>query len=307
MRNSGDRAADGFKAEPDGLCSSSGRSAGLQRSTDVICVSDRTGSPELADQRAESGELRRAPPYSAFAAIYDRAMGAAVLPSLIDAFSESRRRFGIGTASIADIGCGTGRFLRYLACFEGRLFGIDRSPAMLKLAGRLLEGTGAELLRMDMRALRLPQQVETVTCTFDTVNYLLRDCDLEQAFAGFARVLRPGGTLVLDFIPEGAGKGATGGRQRVRAGGIRSEWRVRIDPEGRGSVVAILLRNGARGEAAPVVEVHRQRWHAPDRVRQLLERFGFDVVDWRPVEPGGSGDWIHVVARLRRGEGHTST
>lgn len=242
--------------------------------------------------------LRRAPTYSAFAAIYDRAMGEAVLPSVLDAFSESYKRFDIETARLADIGCGTGRFLKYLTRFGGDLIGLDKSRAMLKLAERRLAGTDVRLVQGDMCRLQLPESVDTLTSTFDTLNYLLSPRALREAIQGFARALKPGGTLLFDFIPKGANRGVTSSTQNVRIGPIRSEWRVRIDSRGRGSAVAILLdRDGS--DAPPLVEVHRQRWHDLDEVKALLGEAGFDLLDCRPAEPGGSGDWLHVVARRR--------
>lgn len=224
-------------------------------------------------------------------------MGEAVLPSLIEAFELSRRRHGAGTGSIADVACGTGRFLNYLTRFGGRLTGIDRAPAMLRLARQRLEGSGVALIEADLRNFALDTPVETLTCTFDTINYLRSAEDLARAFAAFARALLPGGTLVFDFIPEGAGERMKSGRQRLRFGRVLSEWRVRLDPGGRGSEVAILMRRTDRPELPVQVELHRQRWHPRDEVRALAEAAGFEVIETRPAEMEGGGGWLHVVAR----------
>lgn len=168
---------------------------------------------------------------------------------------------------------------------------------MLRRAARRLHGVDAQLLRMDLRDLALPKPVQTLTCTFDTLNYLLDPRDVARAFGKFALALHPGGTLMFDFIPRGASSATASGRQRVLTRGILSEWRVRIDPEGRGSSVAILMRDTARPEARPRVEIHRQRWHAPAEIRALLAESGFEILDWRPTEPGGGDGWLHVVAR----------
>ncbi len=102
---------------------------------------------------------------------------------------------------------------------------------------------------------------------------------------------------MFDFIPKGASPATASGRQRVTAGRILSEWRVRIDPEGGGSTVAILMRDTARPDARPTFEIYRQRWHARSEISTLLTGSGFEIVDWRPAEPGGDDGWLHVVAR----------
>ncbi|WP_299822762.1 class I SAM-dependent methyltransferase [uncultured Jannaschia sp.] len=240
--------------------------------------------------------LHRAPAYSAFAAIYDKAMGEAVLPSLLDTFAESRKLFNVEVDSIADIGCGTGRVLRYLSRFKGRLVGVDLSRAMLRLAERRLKGTDVELQHGDMRALRIKPPVSTVISTFDTINYLSTKRDVLHAFRSFATCLRPEGTLLFDFIPKGANRGAISGTQCVRIGPILSKWRVRIDPEGRGSAVAIEFAH--RDPKVPrLMELHRQRWHSRAFIEKALGETGFAILDIRAAEPNGGDDWLHVVAR----------
>ncbi|MEM7641636.1 MAG: class I SAM-dependent methyltransferase [Pseudomonadota bacterium] len=219
-----------------------------------------------------------------------------MLPSLLDTFAESRTLFDVEVDSIADIGCGTGRVLRYLSRFKGRLVGVDLSRSMLRLAERRLKGIDVELQHGDMRDLRIEPPVSTVVSTFDTINYLPTKRDVLRAFRSFAACLRPQGTLLFDFIPEGANKGATSATQHVRIGPISSDWRVRIDPEGRGSAVAIEFAH--RDPNVPrLVELHRQRWHSRSFIEEALHATGFSVLDMRPAEPGGGEDWLHVVAR----------
>ena len=57
---------------------------------------------------------RRAAPYSAFADVYDFLIGDLAFPALQRAFRDSVRRFGLEFRTLADVGCGTGRFLAEL-------------------------------------------------------------------------------------------------------------------------------------------------------------------------------------------------
>ena len=99
------------------------------------------------------------PPYTALAPVYDRLMGQVAAPSGIwQAFRESCARFGISFRAAADVGCGTGSFLRRLAAPGRRLYGVDRSIAMLRIAERRLRGLGVRLLCQDMKRLCLPEE-----------------------------------------------------------------------------------------------------------------------------------------------------
>jgi malonyl-CoA O-methyltransferase len=97
----------------------------------------------------------------------------------------------------ADVGCGTGRYLRLLkARGGGRLLGIDRSAAMLAHVehGAVVQG--------DTRALPL------ATASLDIVVSGLAlndDEELATAVGELGRVLRPGGVLVYSALhPRGA-------------------------------------------------------------------------------------------------------
>jgi ubiquinone/menaquinone biosynthesis C-methylase UbiE len=105
---------------------------------------------------------------------------------------------------LLDIGTGTGRILEILAPHVGQALGIDQSREMLALARVALERAGHENARVrlgDMYQLALPD------ASFDAVviHQVLHYADRPAAvIAEAARVLRPGGVLVLaDFAPHG--------------------------------------------------------------------------------------------------------
>ena len=245
-------------------------------------------------------KYRRCAPYTIFSSLYDAAMGEAILPSIIDAFSRSLKKHKFAITSIADVGCGTGRFLRYLSRNSTVLYGVDNSPSMLKRAAANTAGVDVNFLEQDIRQLVLPNEVDCITCTFDTINYLPNRCELKRAFQAFARNLKPGGALVLDYIPEGASEGETGIlHQFVKWQSMSSQWRIELDPKGRGSRVTILMRQKRRdGGTSRAYEVHEQRWHAPDTVANILQETGFVMLETSTVEPNGKNNWLHVVARL---------
>jgi SAM-dependent methyltransferase len=99
------------------------------------------------------------------------------------------------------VACGTGAFVRYL-CERGAavVYGVDRSPEMLRVAIAKNQGAGARFLRQDFATLQLPQPVDLITCHFDSLNYLLTSHDLLQALRRFRANMNPGGHLIFDMI-----------------------------------------------------------------------------------------------------------
>ena len=96
---------------------------------------------------------------------------------------------------VLDAACGTGRHAEWLAAQGHDVVGVDVSPAMLARArakipsGRFEQG--------DLTALPQPDaSVDAVLCTLALVHV----ADLRPALAEFARVVRPGGRIVISDV-----------------------------------------------------------------------------------------------------------
>src|SRR5690606_18961602 len=97
--------------------------------------------------------------------------------------------------------CGTGPVSAALAPFVARVIAVDNSTAMLAAARRRLAGAGnVELRRGDLEALPIEDaDLDAATLTL-VLPYLPEP---ERALAEVARVLRPGGrVLVTDVLPH---------------------------------------------------------------------------------------------------------
>jgi SAM-dependent methyltransferase len=96
------------------------------------------------------------------------------------------------TGTVLDAACGTGRYAAYLAARGHRVIGVDNSPDMLDRArDRVPQG---EFLLGDLHQLPLSgDAVDIVVCGLA----LAHVAALGPVMAEFARVLRPGGHLVI--------------------------------------------------------------------------------------------------------------
>ncbi|GAA1714474.1 hypothetical protein GCM10009765_74340 [Fodinicola feengrottensis] len=97
-----------------------------------------------------------------------------------------------------DAACGTGRYAEFLAGRGHRVIGVDSSPDMLARAR--VRVPGADFRPGDLHQLPVADgEVELVVCALA----LTHVATLEPVIAEFARVLRPGGHLVIvDMHPE---------------------------------------------------------------------------------------------------------
>ncbi|WP_173123912.1 class I SAM-dependent methyltransferase [Kibdelosporangium persicum] len=102
-----------------------------------------------------------------------------------------------------DAACGTGRYAELLAERGHRVIGVDSSPDMLALARKRLPGS--DFRQGDLHSLPVGEEVDVITCGLA----LTHNRDLGPIFAEFARVLKPGGHLVIaDIHPDGVLRGS---------------------------------------------------------------------------------------------------
>jgi SAM-dependent methyltransferase len=102
--------------------------------------------------------------------------------------------------SACDLACGTGTTALTLAGKGIKMFAVDLSPVMCRLAREKARRARLPLcvLKADMRAFRLPEPVGLVSCEFDALNHVPRKADLALVAKAVARALRPGGYFYFD-------------------------------------------------------------------------------------------------------------
>lgn len=155
----------------------------------------------LADAAVDVDRVSTVEGYRAWSATYDDPANAAfdvdgpVVRSIVDALP-------VGLA--VDAACGTGRHARSLADRGHRVIGVDSSPEMLARARASVPQ--GEFLLGDLHRLPVADAVaDLVVCALA----LTHVPDLKPVIAEFARVLRPGGHLVIsDVHPEAVARGS---------------------------------------------------------------------------------------------------
>ena len=133
----------------------------------------------------------------------------------------------VGDAAILDVGCGTGANLAFLArrTDSTRLIGLDPEAHALELARE--RGLALQLVRADAAHLPIATGRAAMIVCCDVLEHLDDDA---AACRELARVLRPGGTLVVT-VPAGPGlwsvhDQALGHRRRYARGELEERLRA---------------------------------------------------------------------------------
>jgi ubiquinone/menaquinone biosynthesis C-methylase UbiE len=107
-----------------------------------------------------------------------------------------------GTLDLVDAGTGTGALLPVLAPAARQLIGVDRAPAMLAEARRRANAQGldrVQLVEADLAHLPLATAGVDGVCSAFALHHAARP---PAVLAEFARIVRPGGTVVVSDLVQ---------------------------------------------------------------------------------------------------------
>jgi ubiquinone/menaquinone biosynthesis C-methylase UbiE len=163
-------------------------------------VETAAGNNDAGRDRAEQERAQVRKVYQIIADEYDdRIPGNGVVDEI---FTDSEAAFLLGKVrpddDVLDIGCGTGRFTVPLAGRAKTVSGLDMSPMMLAEARKKLADGGleADLREGDMAKLPFDDASFDVVVSMLALMHIPRQ-DRQQVFHEVARVLRPGGRLLI--------------------------------------------------------------------------------------------------------------
>jgi len=201
-----------------------------------------------------------------------------------------------------DLACGTGTLALILADDGWEVVGLDRSAPMLAIARTRAAGVAAgwvTFIEGDMRHLpttddRRPTtddeidgwravvggqwSFDLVTCTYDSLNYLLTEEDLVRCFAGAAGALRPGGLFFADMNTRHFLERDWPAVDVLEHSGFVQVAQSHFEPANACSTMVLTGFTGddARGYRR-FEETHIERAYAPEVVAALLARAGLSI------------------------------
>jgi SAM-dependent methyltransferase len=189
------------------------------------------------------------------------------------------REFQIPVSSMMDLACGTGTLALLMARRQWKVWGVDGSEGMIRVASAKRAGwkLPVTFLCQDMRRVRIPQRVTLVTCMFDSVNHLLSRRNLLAAFRAVHASLLPGGYFVFDVNNERCYRTLWRQTEVIHHKAFTLILRNSYDPARHLGQVQVTLFGLYGTTYARSDETVRERLYEDGELRELLERAGFRV------------------------------
>jgi len=189
--------------------------------------------------------------------------------------------------TVLDLGCGAGRHTRILE-ERWETIGLDLSMALLRVARR--ETKDSPYVRADMRELPFgADSFDLVVNLFTSFGYFDDDREHVRVLACVGAAMRPGGTLVIDFLNAAQVRNSLVPYDERVENGITIEQRRQISPDNRFVEKQITLRE--RGKEY----IERVRLLSPKDLERMLITAGFQVVKLFGDYEGGN--WSETSPR----------
>ena len=239
--------------------------------------------------------------YSVFAHIYDKMMDNIPYEEWKDYLLRMMYLYRVSpSASIAELGCGTGTMTGLLVEEGLDVMGLDISSDMLAEARK--KYPDISFLEADMRDFKLPEKKDVIVSICDSINYVLTTEDLVKTFSSVRENLNKGGIFIFDLKTKFFFENALDGRTyRDRGSGFRCTWKNHFDASSNihSYLLDIKVKDG--GKWVSTQEVHRQRAFAAREIIEAAKLSGFEKGGAYDAftfdKPKKRSDRIYIVLR----------
>ncbi len=247
--------------------------------------------------------------YTALARIYDEIMKDVDYldwADFIDAIIQEHRP---DAETLLELACGTGKVAMHLDeldCYE--ITATDFSRHMLQIGRQISDyrGMGITWKQLDFLNINLDEEFDVILALFDSVNYILKDEDLQRFFSNVEKVMHSDSIFIFDFTTPAHSEYVASllNDEGITPDNIRFERRSFYIPTEKVHVNEFdieFLDNDKLTILKREREVHRQRIFELKEMRKFIEQSGLEIVaayeDFDLIDAGPKSERVTMVLK----------
>ena len=214
--------------------------------------------------------------YSEFANVYDKMMDNIPYEEWEQYLLTLMYKHGVSvSASVTEIGCGTGTMTGLLAEEGFKVTGLDLSEDMLQVAS--IKYPNISFFQADMRDFELTSKQDVIVSICDSINYILTTDDLTQTFSSVKKNLKDDGIFIFDLKTRFFFEYALDGRTyRDKGKDFKCTWKNSFDPDTCIHHYYLDLKTRDSSGWKLSKEHHEQRAYTAKDIVEAARRAGFE-------------------------------
>lgn len=193
-----------------------------------------------------------------FAKQYDKIYKEKFYKNYSDFIKKIVKNRGLKNPLLFDIGCGTGRIIRYFKNWE--CCGRDPSKEMVKIARERNEKAFISIGIFDSK---IKGKFDVIISTFDTVNYIIKDKEIKSFFRNVKNHITDRGIFIFDFNTKHKKIPAI-----IKKRGFTYNSRV----EDNYWEISIVSKSG-------YVEKHKERFYDFNEITNIINDAGMQILE----------------------------
>lgn len=238
--------------------------------------------------------------YEALAASYDALTYDIPYEKILQFWETLLRRYRLRPETVLDLACGTGSLSVLLAEHGYRVIGADLSEEMLAVADEKCSHLAENrpfFVCQPMQRLRLPEQVDSVICALDSLNYVTRPVDVQKTFRRVQEALTPGGLFLFDINTPYKLEGLAGQTFLDETEDTYCVWRTEYS-RGLCTYYMDIFQRRSDGAWERREELHRERAYTVEELTAWLTEAGFGDIrvygDAKLRRPGENEQRVYI-------------
>lgn len=240
--------------------------------------------------------------YSSLAEVYDKLTTNVEYEKRAEYIQSLLEKHGANGGILLDLACGTGTLSKELAKYGYDMILCDLSAEMLAFAREKLPHS--LILCQSMTELDLYGTINHAVCSLDSINHLLKPCDVKAAFSCVSLFMEKGGVFVFDVNTIYKHENILGNNSFVfEKDGVFCVWQNAYKRKSRTVDINIDIFTEKENKYTRLRESFSERAYSIEDITKWLNETGFDVVglydDLKESEPTDTSERVYLAAVKR--------